>query len=134
MSRWTGLECRRVLPVICGMIYLAITGPCSAAENTFDGVYSGKRVLIQGNAGLCPGQDDVSVTILGNTLKVTNSALRDFVLSFNPHPDGSFNQIYQDTGGTAVLIKGRVIGDILDADVTNEGSPCKHHWHLTKEH
>jgi hypothetical protein len=134
MPRWSGPEYRRVLSAIGGIIYLAVTGPCSAAGNNFDGDYSGTRVLIEGRPPVCPATDDVSVTILGNTLTFSNSALKKFVISFSPDPDGSFKQIYEDSGGTSVLIQGRVTGDTLDADVTNEGNPCKHHWHLTKQH
>jgi hypothetical protein len=30
-----------------------------------------------------------------------------------------------------VLIHGRIVGNVLDAHVTN--GPCEHHWHLTKK-
>jgi hypothetical protein len=49
---------------------LAVEGiPALGAAHTFDGDYSGKRVLTNGSAGpVCPAEDDVSVTIHGNTL------------------------------------------------------------------
>jgi hypothetical protein len=31
-----------------------------------------------------------------------------------------------------VRIRGRVIGDVIEADVTNP--PCEHHWRVTREH
>ena len=77
----------------------------------------------------CEPSDDISVTIQGATLTFTNSALRDFSIGFDPHQDGSF-RLMSVIGGDAVLIRGRVVGDVLDADVTN--GPCEHHGHLTK--
>jgi hypothetical protein len=115
-----------------GLICLAIGGPAQGAGDAFDGVYTGKRVLTKGPSPPCPDEEDVSVTIKGETLSFTNSALRAFVLHFEPHPDGSFGQIY--VGGAAVLIQGRISGDTLDADVVNSSNTCEHHWHLLKEH
>ena len=79
----------------------------------------------------CPAEEDVSVTIHGETLSFTNSALKKFVIGFDPHQDGSFHEIYTDAGGRTVNIVGRVGGDVIDADVTNP--PCEQHWHLKKE-
>jgi hypothetical protein len=119
------------------LLCLAVAGiPALAAEHTFDGVYSGKRVLTKGTAGpRCPAEDNVSVTIHGATLTFTNSELKQFALSFYPRQDGSFGEIYQGEGGTTVNIRGRVIGDVIEADVTNYDSdpPCEHHWSLKKE-
>jgi hypothetical protein len=70
------------------------------------------------------------VTIQGGALTYTNSTLRDFSIGLDPHQDGSFNETYTGVGGGFVLIHGRIVGDVLDADVTN--APCEHHWHLTK--
>jgi hypothetical protein len=78
---------RLALSGICGMICLAVAGPL-AAEDMFDGVYTGKRVLTKGSGPQCPAEDDVSVTIHGETLTFTNSALKNFLLPFNPHQDG----------------------------------------------
>jgi hypothetical protein len=72
----------------------------------------------------------VWVTIQGETLSFTDSALRNVVIGFEPHQDGSFDRIYTDIGGGTVLIKGRITGDELEADVIN--SPCEHHWRLKK--
>ena len=85
---------------------LAVVGtPVLSAEHTFNGDYSGKRVLTKGPAGLeCPAEDDVSVTIHGATLTFTNSALKKFATSFYPSPDGSFGETYQ--GGDTVNIRG----------------------------
>ena len=129
MSRWRK-ERRLVVSRICGLVCL-VAGPALAADHTFDGVYSGERVLTKGSGDpTCPAEDGVSVTIHGETLSFTNSALRNVGIGFYPHQDGSFHLIYSDEGGDAVNIVGRVFGDVIEADVTNP--PCEHHWHLTK--
>jgi hypothetical protein len=119
---------RLVVWGICGLIGLAAAGPTLGAD-TFDGAYTGKRVLTKGSSPQCVPSDDVSVTIQSGALTFTNSALRDFSIGFDPHQDGSF-RLMSVIGGDAVFIRGRVVGDVLDADVTN--GPCEHHWHLTK--
>src|SRR5215831_14455668 len=85
---------------------LAVAGsPALGAEHTFDGDYSGKRVLTKGSAGtLCPAEDDVSVTIHGETLSFSNSAARNFGVAFYPRQDGSFHQTYIGEGGAAVEV------------------------------
>lgn len=40
------------------------------------------------------------------------------------------SQIHTDIGGASELIQGRIVGDVLEADVSN--GPCEHHWRLTK--
>jgi hypothetical protein len=96
-----------------------------------DGIYSGERVLTKGSGDpTCPPEDGVSVTIHGETLSFTNSALRNVGMGFYPHQDGSFHLTYTDAGGGAVNIVGRVVGDVIEADVTNP--PCEHHWHVKK--
>jgi hypothetical protein len=113
------------------MIGLAVMVPAWGAADTFDGVYTGKRVLKQGSDPACPPEDDdVSVTIRGAALTFTNRELRNFLISFAPKQDGSFSQIYVDAGGASVLIEGRIVGGVIEANVTN--GPCQHHWHLTK--
>jgi len=49
---------------------LAVAGsPTLGAEHTFDGTYSGQRVLTEGSPSpRCPLEEDVSVTIHGETL------------------------------------------------------------------
>jgi hypothetical protein len=101
------------------------------AEHSFDGVYSGKRVVIKGSDPHCPAEDDVSVTIRGEMLSFTDSALNKFPIGFYPSQDGSFGGISSGEGGDAVQIHGRVVGDVIEADVTNRS--CKHHWHLKKQ-
>jgi hypothetical protein len=97
--------------------------PALGAKHTFDGVYSGKRMLTKGSGGpSCPAEDNVSATIHGATLTFTNSALKQFAVSFYPSQDGSFGEIYQGEGGTTVNIRGRIIGDVLEADVINYDS------------
>jgi hypothetical protein len=129
MSRWRR-EHRFVVSAICGTICL-VAGPALGAEHAFDGVYSGKRSLVKGSDPTCVTQEDVSVTIHGETLTFTNSDLKKAGISFYPGRDGSFGETYVDEGGDTVKIHGRVIGNVIEADVTNP--PCEHHWHLTKE-
>ena len=77
--------------VAYGIVVLALSGPALHAGTTFDGVYTGKRVLTKGSGPACPTEEDVSVTITGETLSFTNGSLRGFVLAFQPHQDGSFS-------------------------------------------
>jgi hypothetical protein len=116
---------------ICGLIGLAVAEPALSAGNAFDGVYTGRRVLTKGSGRACPAEDNVSVTIRGGALTATGSAFRNFSIGFHPHRDGSFRQISTGNRGASVVIQGRVVGDVLDADITN--GPCEHHWHLTKK-
>jgi hypothetical protein len=81
---------------------------------------------------MCPAEENVSVIIHGQTLTFTNKVLENFIISFYPSQDGSFGEIYTGEGGGAVRIRGRVIGDVIEADVTNP--PCEHHWRVTREH
>ena len=114
---------------------LAVAGDLSrGAEHTFDGVYSGQRVLTKGEVGpRCPAKDDVSIAIHGETLRFTDSAQNNFLQPFYPKKDGSFGQIYTDVGGAAVNYHGRIVGDVMDIDVTATDPPCQFHWHLKKE-
>ena len=73
----------------------------------------------------------MSIPIHGETLSFTNGALRNFVIDFDPHQDGSFHEIYTDEGGATVDIVGRIVGDVLEAEATNP--PCEQHWYLKKE-
>jgi len=121
-----------ILTKVVVMVCLAVVvGPAFGAEQRFDGVYSGKRSLTKGPASpTCPAEEDVSATIHGETLTFTNSALKEFTMPFYPGQDGSFGETYTGEGGTTVHYSGRVIGDVIDADVTNP--TCEHHWHLKK--
>ena len=114
---------------------LAVAGsPALSAEHTFDGIYSGQRVLTKGSPGpRCPAKEDVSVTIHGETLTFTNSALKNFLQLFDPGKDGSFGETYTDAGGAAVHYHGRIVGGVMDVDVDATDPPCGHHWHLKKE-
>jgi len=108
--------------------------PIFGAGDMLDGVYTGKRVLIKGSTGSrCPAEDDLSVTIHGETLTFTDSILQKFIIGFSPDQSGSFSQMTIE-GDTMVNIQGRVNGDVLDADVINSTNGCEHHWHLTKKH
>ena len=107
---------------------VAAVAPALGAD-TFDRVYTGKRVLTKG-VEQCVASEDVSVTIHGGALTFTDSALRGYSIGFDTRRDGSFGLISTGISGGGVLIRGRIVGGVLDADVTN-GS-CEHHWHLTK--
>ena len=119
----------RLVSAICGMMGLAVAGPTLGAD-AYDGTYTGTRVLTKGPDQTCPATDDVSVTIHGETLTFTNRSYRNETIMFAPRQDGSFGEIVAGAGGGASFISGRITGDVIDADVTNE--PCEHHWHLTK--
>ena len=108
--------------------YEAETAP--APSFNADGTCTGKRVLTKGIDQTCPTEDDVSVTIHGESLTFSNSKLRGFVIGFEPHPDGSFRETSTGIEGTTVLIEGHIVGDVIDADVTT--SACQHHWHLKR--
>jgi hypothetical protein len=84
---------------------------------------------------MCPAEDDVSVTIHGDTLTFTDGTLKKWTQPFAPGQDGSFGQTYTGEGGDTVHYQGRIVGDVMDADVTNYATnpPCEHHWHLKKE-
>jgi hypothetical protein len=118
MSKEISRSCR--LAAASGLC-LAVAGiPALGAEHTFDGVYSGKRILAKGpSAPTCAVEDDVSVIIHGETLTFTNSAFKKFVLSVYPSKDGSFGNIYTGEGGGAVQIRGHIDRDVIEADVTN---------------
>ena len=72
-SRWLALASAS------GLCLAVAGGPALGAEHTFDGTYSGQRVLTKGS---CAAADDVSVIIHGETLTFTNSALKKFVVGF----------------------------------------------------
>jgi hypothetical protein len=127
-SRYRYKQRRLVVWGICALIGLAAAEPVLSAENAFDGAYAGKRALTKGPAAQCASSGEVSATIHDGVLTFTNSTLRNFSISFDPHPDGSFSQI--STAGASVLIEGRIVGNVLDADVTN--GACEHRWHMTK--
>ena len=129
---WEKTFSSRCLASALGLCLAVAGSPAPGAEHTFDGDYSGKRVLTKGAAGPgCPAEDDVSVTIHGETLTFTDSALKKFTESFYPAPDGSFGETFTGEGGHAVHHHGRIVGDVIDADVENP--PCEYHWHLKKQ-
>ena len=125
---WEKTFSSRWLASALGLCLAVAGGPALGAEHTFDGTYSGQRVLTKGS---CAAADDVSVTIHGETLTFTNSALKKFVVGFFVRQDGAFDQIDTDVDGDRVHIVGRITGDIIEADVDNP--PCEYHWHLKKE-
>src|SRR5215472_8816091 len=68
---------------ICGMICLAGSGPALGAD-TFDGPYTGTRVLTKGSDQTCPVSEAVSTTIHGEALTFTDGDHRNFVIGFSP--------------------------------------------------
>jgi hypothetical protein len=100
------------------------------AENKFDGAYIGKRVLTKDSDHTCPDTGTVSAIVRGESLTFTNSRLRSFSIGFEPHRDGSFSQISADDGGAFVSIKGRIVGNAIEADVAD--GTCEHHWHVVR--
>ena len=74
---------RSLRPAAALCLFLAVAGiPALGAEHTFDGDYSGKRVLTKGSNPSCLAVDDVSVSIHDETVTFTNSALKKFVIGF----------------------------------------------------
>jgi hypothetical protein len=122
---------RALLAISVAMVSVALARPASAAGSTFNGAYTGKRWLTKGPTW-CQREDAVSVTINERAMTASTSALKNFVIGFDPQPNGSFEKTYDDIGGSA-LIKGRITGGSIDADVTNYGTNCIYHWHLTKQ-
>jgi hypothetical protein len=118
------------LSILVLVVGLALS---AESENKYDGIYTGKRSLTKGAVSpSCPAEDDVSVTIQGETLTFTNSALKNYIMPFDPGRDGSFGETHFDAGGAVVHYHGRIVGDVIEADVENP--PCEYHWHLKKEH
>lgn len=63
---------RRLATALGLCLAVAGTTPALGAEHTFDGVYSGKRVLTKGAAGPnCPAEEAVSAAIHDETLTFT---------------------------------------------------------------
>ena len=121
---------RLIVWEICALICLAVAEPVLSDENAFDGAYTGSRVLTKGSSQLCVRSEGVSVTIRGGALTFSDSVMRDFSIGFDPRRDGSFGLISTAIGGASVFVEGRVVGGVVEADVTD--GPCEHHWHLTK--
>jgi hypothetical protein len=120
---------RTMLLVMAGIV---MAGPALAATNSYDGTYSGERSLMSGESRFCAGQERVSVSITGGTLKLTNSEWRDLPIRFTPSPDGSFGGTLESPGRAVVAVRGVATGTVIDADVLNYGNGCGHHWHLEK--
>jgi hypothetical protein len=116
------------------MACIVIAGPALGAANSYDGTYSGERILTNGATPYCVGPESVTVSITGSTLKFTNSEWRGLPMRFTPRPDGSFGGAFEDPSGHVVNVRGEATGTALDADVRNYGSGCEHHWHLEKNH
>lgn len=131
MPIWRCGSIERCLAVtaICGVTCLAVSASPLRADNAADGIYIGKR--LGKNASCQPVEDNVSVVVRGHVLEFTNDRLINKQIQFNLKPDGSFNQVHVDIGGSVVSIKGQITEGVLDAQV--DDNTCKYQWHLTKK-
>ena len=128
---WEKTFSSRCLASALGLCLVVAGSPALCAEHTFDGDYAGKRALTKGSASRdCPAEDDVFVTIHGETITFTNNVIKNFLEPFYPEQDGSFGETYTGEGGATVYYHGRIVGDIMDLDV--DTPPCEYHWHLKK--
>ena len=121
---------RLMISGLCVMAGLDVVDPAWGYENKFDGAYTGKRVLTKGSDQTCPTEVTVSATVRDGALTFTNMRLKSFSVGFDPHPDGSFNEITAGDQGAFVTIHGRIVGDAIEADV--DDGVCEHHWHLVR--
>jgi hypothetical protein len=128
--RWSTPERRPLVSGLFGAICLIAGGSVFGAENTSNGVYTGTRLRTKGPDPQCPAEESVSVTIQSTMMLFTNSILHSFVLELVPNLDGSFEQTYISAGGQYIFIRGRIMGNVIEADVDNE--PCGHHWRVKK--
>jgi hypothetical protein len=121
---------RLMISGLCMMTGLDVVDPAWGAESEFDGAYTGKRVLAKGSSQTCPTGVPVSAVVRGGALTFTDMTLKSFSIGFDPHPDGSFNEIAGGDQGVLVTIHGRIVGDAIEADV--DDGVCEHHWHLVR--
>ena len=128
--RWSTPEHRPVVSGLFGAICLVAGGLVFGAENTSNGVYTGTRLRTKGPDLHCPAEENVSVTIQDTIMLFTNGIWHSFVLELESNPDGSFERTYISAGGHYVVIHGRIMGNVIEADVENE--PCSHHWRVRK--
>jgi hypothetical protein len=85
---------------------------------------------MKGSDRICgPTEENISVSIKDDQLAFTRKGLQATIL-FVPDPNGSFTGTFQDMEGDTVLLRGRRAGNIIDADVMNQG--CEFHWHLQR--
>jgi hypothetical protein len=118
-------------PFVLAMFVVAGFGSASpGVAESFDGSYVGERSLTHGDPSACVDKEAVSATIHGGTLTFTDSAAKNYTISFSPQSDGSFVELSANIGGTVVDIRGRITGGVLDSDVRS--AYCVHHWHLEK--
>jgi hypothetical protein len=118
-------------PLVLAMFAAACFASASpGVAESFDGSYVGERLLTQGDPSACVDKDAVSVTIHGGALTFTDSAAKNYTISFSLRSDGSFDQLSANVGGAVVDIRGRITSGVLDSDVTS--AHCVHHWHLEK--
>lgn len=125
----------------CRLVYslavFCIAGPAIGAGASFDGEYTGKRVLTKGPADACVAEENVSVIIENAALALAYrgwpaaGGYIAYATGFDPRPDGTFDIGHDDLPGSVVKIHGRVAGGVLNADVNDP--PCEHHWEVKKK-
>ena len=120
---------RHTLPLIA---CIALVVPAFGAETSYDGTYTGERVLTKGDPAVCIAKDPVSVVVHGEMLTFSNSKAKDYTITFAPRTDGSFGQLSANISGLVVHLEGQFGAGVLDSDVSS--AACKHHWHLEKQH
>jgi hypothetical protein len=85
-------------------------------------------VLTAGDPASCVAKDAASANIQGDALTFTNSAIKDYTISFSPRAGGAFVQLSANISGIVVDIRDRIGAGVLDVDVTSAN--CAHHWHF----
>jgi hypothetical protein len=115
----------------CCTIGVAVTSATLAADNPFDGSYSGTRMLTKGSDQFCPNIEEMAITVQDGKFTFTNSNSRAVLAIVKISPNGSFNEIHE--GGTygRWYITGKITGGLLEADANS--SACFHHWSLKKK-
>jgi hypothetical protein len=114
------------------LICVAIAGPTLGATKSYDGTYSGELSLTAGEPRDCARDTSVIIIITGGTLKITNGAMRDFAMRFDPGSDGVFAGSIQAPSGALAEMRGEVVGTAIDADASNYGNGCGYHLHVEK--
>ena len=110
-------------------ICFAVTSTSFAADNPFDGTYSGTRVLTKGSDEFCPKHEEMSVTVKDGKFTFTTSNSRTLLGTIQITPNGEFNLMH--TGRSTWYIRGKITDGLLEAEANS--SACFHHWLLKKK-
>jgi hypothetical protein len=90
---------RQALPLLACMVLAA---QAFGAENSFDGTYTGERVLTKGDPAARGAKSLVSGTINGTVMTVTHDVAKCYAMGFFPKADGSFGALAQLIHSTEV--------------------------------